>query len=103
MLPLELFRRRNFAAGNAQTLAMYAGLSILFFYLVLFLQQVAGYSALEAGLATLPTTIVMFALSKRAGMLADRIGPRLFMGGGPLLAGCGSGAAACAWTPTSTT
>jgi EmrB/QacA subfamily drug resistance transporter len=89
MLPLELFKRRNFAAGNAQTLAMYAGLAILFFYLVLFLQQVAGYSATEAGLATLPTTIVMFTLSKRAGMLADRIGPRLFMGGGPLLAAAG--------------
>ena len=89
MLPLELFKRRNFAAGNAQTLAMYAGLSILFFYLVLFLQQVAGYDALQAGFATLPTTIVMFALSKRAGMLADRIGPRLFMGLGPLLAAAG--------------
>ena len=47
MLPLELFRRRNFAAGNAQTFAMYAGLSMLFFYLVLFLQQVAGYDALQ--------------------------------------------------------
>jgi EmrB/QacA subfamily drug resistance transporter len=89
MLPLSLFRRRNFAAGNAQTLAMYAGLAMLFFYLVLFLQQVAGYTALQAGLATLPTTIVMFALSKRAGMLADRLGPRLFMGGGPLVAAVG--------------
>ncbi len=89
MLPLELFKRHNFAAGNAQTLAMYAGLAMLFFYLVLFLQQVAGYTALQAGLATLPTTIVMFAISKRAGMLADRIGPRLFMGGGPLLAAVG--------------
>jgi EmrB/QacA subfamily drug resistance transporter len=89
MLPLELFKRRNFAAGNLQTLAMYAGLSILFFYLVLFLQQVAGFSATEAGLATLPTTIVMFTLSKRAGMLADRTGPRLFMGVGPLLAAAG--------------
>jgi EmrB/QacA subfamily drug resistance transporter len=89
MLPLELFARRNFAAGNLQTLSMYAGLAILFFYLVLFLQQVAGYSALEAGLATLPTTLVMFALSKRAGALADRFGPRLFMGGGPLVAAAG--------------
>ncbi|HEX4344862.1 MAG TPA: DHA2 family efflux MFS transporter permease subunit [Solirubrobacteraceae bacterium] len=89
MLELALFRRRNFAAGNLQTLAMYAGLSILFFYLVLFLQQVAGYDALQAGFATLPTTIVMFALSKRAGMLADRIGPRYFMGAGPLVAACG--------------
>ncbi|MEO8687129.1 MAG: DHA2 family efflux MFS transporter permease subunit [Solirubrobacteraceae bacterium] len=86
MLPLELFKRRNFTAGNVETFAMYAGLSVLFFYLVLFLQQVAGYSALEAGMATLPTTAVMFVLSKRAGALADRYGPRLFMGGGPLVA-----------------
>jgi hypothetical protein len=89
MLPLGLFRHRNFSAANAQTFAMYAGLAILFFYLVLFLQQVAGYTALQAGAATLPTTLVMFALSKRAGMLADRIGPRLFMGGGPLLSAAG--------------
>ena len=89
MLPLELFKRRNFAAGNIETFAMYAGLSVLFFYLVLFLQQVAGYSALEAGAATLPTTAVMFVLSKRAGALADRYGPRPFMGGGPLVAAAG--------------
>ena len=89
MLPLELFRRRNFAVGNLETLAMYGGLSVTFFFLVLFLQQVAGYTALEAGLATMPTTIVMFLLSKRAGRLADRLGPRLFMGGGPLVAALG--------------
>jgi EmrB/QacA subfamily drug resistance transporter len=89
MLPLELFARRNFAAGNAQTFAMYAGLSMLFFYLVLFLQQVAGWTAVEAGLATLPTTLVMFALSKRAGALADRLGPRWFMGLGPIVAAAG--------------
>ena len=89
MLPLELFKRRNFAAGNIETFAMYAGLAVMFFYLVLFLQQVAGYSALEAGLATLPTTLVMFVLSKRAGALADRYGPRAFMGGGPLVAAAG--------------
>ena len=56
---------------------------------MLFLQQVAGYSALEAGLATLPTTAVMFLLSKRAGALADRYGARWFMGGGGLLAAAG--------------
>jgi EmrB/QacA subfamily drug resistance transporter len=89
MLPLELFKRRNFAAGNIQTFAMYAGLAVLFFYLVLFLQQVAGYSALEAGFATLPTTVVMFLLSKRAGALADRYGARWFMGGGGLVAAAG--------------
>jgi len=89
MLPLHLFKRHNFTAGNVETFAMYAGLAVLFFYLVLFLQQVAGYSALEAGLATLPTTAVMFLLSKRAGALADRFGPRPFMGGGPLVAAAG--------------
>ena len=85
MLKLELFRRRNFAAGNLETLAMYAGIAILFFFLVIFLQQVAGYSALRSGLTTLPVTIVMFVLSRRFGALADRYGPRLLMGGGPLV------------------
>ena len=89
MLPLGLFRGRNFAAGNLETLVMYGGLSVTFFTLVLFLQQVAGFSALQAGLATLPTTVVMFTLSKRFGALADRFGPRAFMGGGPLVAAAG--------------
>jgi EmrB/QacA subfamily drug resistance transporter len=89
MLPLGLFRRRNFAFGNVETLAMYGGLSAVLFFLVLFLQQVAGYDALQAGLATLPTTIVMFSLSRYAGRLADRHGPRWFMGFGPLVAAAG--------------
>lgn len=89
MLELELFTHRNFAVGNVETFAMYAGLGILFFFLVIFLQQVAGYTALESGLATLPVTVVMFALSQRFGALADRYGPRLFMGGGPLVAAAG--------------
>jgi EmrB/QacA subfamily drug resistance transporter len=89
MLPLSLFRRRNFSAGNVETFAMYAGLSILFFFLVLFLQQIGGYSPLKSGLATLPVTVVMFVLSRRFGALADRYGPRLFMGAGPLVAAAG--------------
>jgi EmrB/QacA subfamily drug resistance transporter len=89
MLPLTLFRRRNFSAGNIETLSMYAGLSILFFFLTIFLQQIGGYTPLQSGLATLPATVVMFALSKRFGGLADRYGPRLFMGAGPLLAAVG--------------
>jgi EmrB/QacA subfamily drug resistance transporter len=89
MLPLRLFRRRNFSAGNIETLAMYAGLAILFFFLVLFLQQIGGYSPLKSGLATLPATIVMFFLSRRFGALADRFGPRFFMGAGPLVAAAG--------------
>jgi EmrB/QacA subfamily drug resistance transporter len=89
MLALGLFKRRNFAVGNVETFAMYAGLSVLFFFLTLFLQQVAGYSPLRSGLATLPVTVVMLLLSRRFGGLADRHGPRLYMGGGPLLAGAG--------------
>jgi MFS family permease len=85
MLPLRLFRRRNFSAGNIETFSMYAGLAILFFFLVLFLQQIAGYSPLKSGLTTLPVTVVMFLLSRRFGALADRYGPRLFMGAGPLI------------------
>ena len=89
MLPCGLFARRNFAVANGETLVMYAGLSALFFFLIIFLQQVAGWSALESGLAGLPTTIAMFTLSRRFGALAARFGPRLFMGGGPLVAAAG--------------
>ncbi|HWF73090.1 MAG TPA: DHA2 family efflux MFS transporter permease subunit [Solirubrobacteraceae bacterium] len=89
MLPLRLFKRRNFAIGNIETFAMYGGLGITFFLLVLFLQEVAGYRALTAGFALMPSTIVMFTLSKRMGKLADRLGPRLFMGVGPLVAAGG--------------
>jgi predicted MFS family arabinose efflux permease len=89
MLKLDLFSHRNFAVGNLETLSMYAGLGIFFFYLTIYVQQVAGYSALQAGLATVPVTIVMFALSRRFGALADHYGPRLFMGAGPLVAAAG--------------
>jgi EmrB/QacA subfamily drug resistance transporter len=89
MLRLDLFKSRNFAAGNVETLALYGGLSALFFFLVLYLQQVAGYSPFKSGLALLPESVVMFALSSRFGALADRLGPRLFMGAGPLIAGAG--------------
>jgi len=89
MLRLELFSHRNFAVGNLETLGMYAGLGIFFFFLTIYVQQVAGYTALQAGLATLPVTLVTFALSRRFGALADRYGPRLFMGAGPLVAAAG--------------
>jgi EmrB/QacA subfamily drug resistance transporter len=89
MLPLGLFKRRNFSAGNIETFAMYAGLAILFFFLILFLQQIGGYSPLKSGLAMLPVTVIMFVLSRRFGALADRFGPRFFMGAGPLVGACG--------------
>ena len=90
MVKLELFAVRNFTVTNIETFTMYGGLSILFFYLVIFLQQVAGYSALRSGLTTLPVTIIMFLLSSRTGALASRLGPRMFMGAGPLLAAAGT-------------
>jgi EmrB/QacA subfamily drug resistance transporter len=89
MLHLELFSRRNFAVGNAETLAMYGGLAILFFFLTIFLQQVADYTALESGLTIVPVTLVMFIFSRRFGGLADRLGPRVFMGVGPIVSSCG--------------
>jgi EmrB/QacA subfamily drug resistance transporter len=89
MLPLRLFAQRNFAAGNAATLAVYAGLSAMTFLVVIFLQQVAGYSAVAAGVILLPITLLMFLLSRRFGELADRHGPRFFMAVGPVVAGLG--------------
>jgi EmrB/QacA subfamily drug resistance transporter len=87
MLPLRLFASRNFAVTNLETLAVYGALSAWGFFLALFLQQRAGYSPLEAGLATLPVTIALFLLSRRVGRWSMRFGPRLFMAAGPLLAG----------------
>ena len=84
MVPLEMFRSRQFTAANLVTLIVYASLSLMFFLLVVHLQQVLGYSPTQAGAATLPVTGLMLALSARAGMLAERIGPRLPMTIGPL-------------------
>jgi len=89
MLPLSLFRSRNFSAGNVATVAIYGGLSVATFLIVITLQQVGGYSALQAGLSMLPLTVVMFALSFRFGALAGKYGPRFFMTAGPVIAGAG--------------
>jgi len=76
MLRLDLFKSRNFSVGNIETLALYGGLSALFFFLMLYLQQVAGYSPLESGLALLPESLVMFApainnaVARVAGLIA---------------------------------
>jgi EmrB/QacA subfamily drug resistance transporter len=85
MLPLQLFTNRNFSVGNLATLLVYAGLGASTFVIVLFLQQVSGYSAFRAGLAMLPVTFIMFLLSPRFGNLSARLGPRLFMGLGPII------------------
>jgi predicted MFS family arabinose efflux permease len=89
MMPLHLFAIRNFAAGNLVTLSLYGGLSVSTFFIVVFLQQVGGYTPIAAGLSLLPITLLLFALSRRFGALAHRLGPRLFMAGGPLLAAAG--------------
>jgi EmrB/QacA subfamily drug resistance transporter len=89
MLPLSLFRLRNFSVTNVETLSVYGGLSALSTFLTLFLIEFAGYKALHAGLSLLPTTIVMFFLSPRMGRLSMQYGPRLFMSIGPIVAGIG--------------
>jgi EmrB/QacA subfamily drug resistance transporter len=89
MLPFMIFRVRNFSVGNIATTAIYGALSLGTFILSIYLQQVAGYSALMAGMALLPVTIVMFFLSSRFGALSTTFGPRFFMSAGPLLVAAG--------------
>lgn len=85
MVPLGLFRSRKFSATNLATLAIYAAFNGALFFTVLDLQQIQGYSAFAAGLALLPISSVLLALSRRSGSVADRVGPRLPMTVGPLL------------------
>ena len=89
MLPLALFRSRQFVAANAVTFAMYAALSAFLFLVPVQLQTVAGYSPLASGISLLPVTVLMLLLSARSGALAARIGPRLQMMVGPLLLAVG--------------
>jgi EmrB/QacA subfamily drug resistance transporter len=89
MLPLSLFRVRNFTVGNLATLTAYLGLGGVIFLLPVFLQEVSGYSPVQAGLALLPVTSLMIVLSRRFGALADRIGSRVPISLGALVAGCG--------------
>lgn len=89
LVPLGLFRSAQFTAANAVTFLVYAALGVLFVFLVLQLQVVAGWSPLRAGTAVLPVTVVMLLFSARSGALAQRIGPRLPMTLGPALAAAG--------------
>lgn len=91
LVPLALFRIRAFAVANALTFLVYGALGAAFFLLPIELQQVTGFSAVAAGGALMPMTLVMLVLSKRSGRLAARIGPRLPMGVGPLVAAAGLG------------
>jgi EmrB/QacA subfamily drug resistance transporter len=90
MLPFSLFRNVEFSAVNAVTFLVYAALGGMFFLLVLQLQVVAGYSPIRAGSALLPVTLIMLLLSARVGGLAQRIGPRVLMTAGPLIAAAGT-------------
>jgi EmrB/QacA subfamily drug resistance transporter len=87
MLPLHLFRLRNFSVTNVETLSVYGGLSGLSTFLTLYLIEFAGFSALHAGLSLVPITVVMFVLSPRMGRLSMQHGPRLYMALGPIIAG----------------
>lgn len=89
LVPLGLFRDRTFDGTNVMTFLTYAALGAFLFLFVLDLQVAAGYGALAAGLATLPVTVFMLLLSARSGALASRIGPRLQLTVGPLLAAAG--------------
>jgi len=85
LVPLDIFRSRQFSGANATTLAVYAAFGGALFLLVLELQQVLHYSALAAGSALLPITLIMLALSARAAKLSQRIGPRWPMTVGPVV------------------
>ena len=89
LVPLSMFNDRQFSAANLVTLLLYGALGVYFFLLVLQLQTVAGFSPTVAGTALLPVTALMLLLSARSGALADRIGPRIQMTVGPLLAAAG--------------
>jgi len=89
MLPLRLFRNKQFSGVNGTTLAVYLALGGALFLVVLELQLALGYSALEAGAAMVPTTLLMFFLSPRSGALAQRIGARLPMTIGPMVIAIG--------------
>ncbi len=89
MLPMAIFRSRQFSGANAATVANYLAIGALFFFLSLQLQNVLGYSALAAGAASFPATLLMLAFSPAAGALAQRIGPRAPMTVGPLVLGAG--------------
>jgi EmrB/QacA subfamily drug resistance transporter len=90
MMPLSLFRVRNFWTGNVATAFVYAALSLNGLIVAVYLQQGAGLPATLAGLASLPVTVLMVLISERAGALAGRWGPRLFMTIGPLIMAVGA-------------
>ncbi len=89
MLPLDLFRSRQFSGANAVTFVVYGALGGALFLLPVELQLVAHYTPLDSGLALIPVTLIMLVFSARSGQLSTRIGPRLQMSVGPVVVGVG--------------
>jgi EmrB/QacA subfamily drug resistance transporter len=89
MLPLSLFRNRDFSAANALTLLLYAALGGSLFFVPLNFIQVQGYGATGAGASLLPVIVIMFSLSRWTGQLVDRVGAKLPLVVGPLIAAAG--------------
>jgi EmrB/QacA subfamily drug resistance transporter len=89
MMPLDVFKSRQFSGTNAVTFVVYGALGGALFLLPVELQLVSHYSPAESGLALLPVTAIMLVFSARSGQLAARIGPRLQMSVGPLVVGAG--------------
>jgi EmrB/QacA subfamily drug resistance transporter len=89
LVPLSLFTIRNFAGANVTSAFVYGAIAMGALAISLYTQEVAGYCATVAGLATLPTPVVSFLFAKRVGKLAARFGPRVFLTVGPILAGVG--------------
>lgn len=89
LIPLSLFRSRNFAVTNLSTLLIYGALYVTFYYLVLFQQGTLGYTAAAAGVGGIPGTLFLIFFSARFGSLAAKYGPRWFMAAGPALMALG--------------
>lgn len=89
MIPAGIFGSRQFVGANLATVAVYGGLGGATFLVVLQLQLVLGYSALQAGASLLPLSVLLLLFSARAGRLSTRTGPRILMTVGPIVAGAG--------------
>jgi MFS family permease len=89
LLPLSLFRSRDFTLVNVATFLIYSAVAGSTFYLVLFLQSVVGYTAFETGLLLLPSTVAILLLASSFGRLSDQFGPRSFLVAGPIVMAAG--------------
>jgi predicted MFS family arabinose efflux permease len=89
MMPMRLFRSRNFSGANLLTLFLYAALAGSLFFVPMNLMQLHGFSATQAGAAIVPSVLLLFVMSRWAGGVAERIGPKWLLVAGPSIAACG--------------